>query len=156
MTPERIKAFLKSFYEVYVLDCFEGFEVASSTDEMAKKMEQYDVKAYFLNHLEIYVESIDYQKEYNRLYNNTLFYASRDNNPEVFNELEIFLIENIQLFLHTILEAGLNTHVSKDKKVEDLKIFLKPIDNKSIKLLELIDKAEEKMKVLQILPPAMG
>jgi hypothetical protein len=106
--------------------------------------------------LDVYVEHCDYRKEYDFLYNPQLFELSREKNPEIFNELEIFLIENIQLFFHTILEAAITTHIIKESTIKGLKIIVKPLDNKSVKLVELVDGAERRMKEKGILPPAMG
>ncbi|HVD97497.1 MAG TPA: hypothetical protein VNB90_04775 [Cytophagaceae bacterium] len=155
MTPERIKLFLRCFYEYYIDKVFEGFE-ADADDGQTSKLEQYDVKGYFLKNLDIYIENCDFQKEYAKIYNPELFSISKEQNPEAFNELEIFLIENIQLFLHTILEAAINNLILKDTKIKELKIYLKPIDNKTIKLVNIVDAAEKKMKDLNVWPPAMG
>jgi hypothetical protein len=155
MTPERIKFFLRCFYEQYILDCYQGYDVDSDQESVTENLGKYDINGYFLKYLDIYVENADFMKEYPILYNPGLFDISREQKPEDFNELQIFLIENIQLFLHTILEAAINTQL-KTSKINGLKLYMKPIDNKDIKLLDLIDKAEKKMTKLQVLPPAMG
>ncbi len=156
MTPERIKLFLRCFYEAYTEASYQGFEADIENDVLTQQLENYDVNSYFLKHLDIYVQSVDFMKEYDRIYNPALFSIAKEANPEAFNDLEIFLIENIQLFLHTILEAAINTQLLKDEKVKGLTLYMKPVDNKSLKLVELIDEAEKKMKDLNVLPPAMG
>jgi hypothetical protein len=155
MTPERIKLFLRCFYEQYILDCYQGYDVDTDQESLSENLGKYDINGYFLKYLDIYIENTDFMKEYSVLYNPALFDVSREQNPEVFNELQIFLIENIQLFLHTILETAINTQ-SKTSKINGLKLYMKPIDNKSIRLIELVEKAEKKMTKLQVLPPAMG
>ena len=155
MTPERIKLFLRCFYEQYITDCYQGYDVESDLESLSENLGKYDINGYFLKYLDIYIENADFMKEYAVLYNPALFDSAREQKPEDFNDLQIFLIENIQLFLHTILEAAINTQL-KTSKVNGLKLYMKPIDNKSIRLLDLIDKAEKKMTKLQILPPAMG
>ena len=155
MTPERIKTFLRCFYEEYIITCYEGYE-ADADDALVEKMEQYDVQGYFIKNLDIYIENSDFMKEYSIIYNTKLFGSTKEQNPEPFNDLQIFLIENIQLFLHTILEAAINSYVLKDSKIKELKLFIKPIDNKTIHLLNLIDSTEGKMKNINVLPPAMG
>jgi hypothetical protein len=156
MTPERIKLFLRCFYEEYVRTVYQGFEAETETEELARQLNDYDVHSYFLNHLDIYVQHCDFMKEYSFIYNPAIFDISKEKQPETFNELELFLIENIQLFLHTILEAAINTYIVKTSTIKGLKIFVKPIDNKSIKIVDLVDKAEKRMKELNVLPPAMG
>ncbi len=155
MTPERIRFFLRCFYEQYILDCYQGYEVDSDQEGLTENLNKYDINGYFIKYLDIYVENTDFMKEYALLYNPILFNSSREQKPEDFNELQIFLIENIQLFLHTILEAAINSQL-KPSKAKGLKLHIKPIDNKEIKLISLIDKAEEKMKELNVSPPAMG
>jgi hypothetical protein len=157
MTPDRIKLFLRCFYEFYVLECYERFEVeATENKELSEKMENYDVQGYLIKNLDIYTENCDFLKEYSIFYNPVLFDLKKEANPELFNELQIFLIENIQLFFHTILEAAINSYVLKDSKITGLKLYVKPIDNKNIRLIDLIDKAENTMKGLNVSPPAMG
>jgi hypothetical protein len=157
MTPERIKLFLRCFYKHYILECYEGYDIdANENGDLQAKMERYDVNGYFLRHLDIYIENTDFMKEYALIYNPALFNISKESNPEAFNELQIFLIENIQLFLYAILEAAINANILKNSQVNGLRINIKPIDNKSIMLLKLIDKAEDEMKNLGISPPAMG
>ena len=157
MTPERIKLFLRCFYERYVSDCYVGYDVESDTENgLSEKMEHYNVQDYFIENLDIYVENCDFLKEYTVLYNPALFNILKEENPEPFNELQIFLIENIQLFLHTILEAAINSYVLKTSKIKELKLYIKPIDNTSVCLLDLIDGAENNMKKLNVSPPAIG
>lgn len=156
MTPERIKMFLRCFYEEYITKAYQGFEAETESDEQAQQLDNYDVQAYFLKHLDIYVQHCDYKKEYTYIYNPRIFDISKEKEPETFNELELFLIENIQLFLHTILEAAIHTYIIKESGSSGLKIFMKPIDNNSIKLVDLVDSTERKMKEMNILPPAMG
>ncbi|HSZ26310.1 MAG TPA: hypothetical protein VK766_11340 [Cytophagaceae bacterium] len=156
MTPDRIKLFLSCFYEQYILECYQGYTMEVSQVELSEKLEKYDVTGYFLKHLDIYVENCSYLKEYSILYNPSLFDIQREANPEVFNELQIFLIENIQFFLYTILEAAINSHGRNMSAPIGLQIQVKPIDNKHIKLIHLIEKAEQKMNDLNVMPPAMG
>lgn len=157
MTPERIKYFLRSFYESYIQTCYDGYEVNyDSKNEPNEDLERYNIEDYFIKHLDIYIENCNFMKEYEMIYNPLLFNLKKEDNPEVFNDLQIFFIENIQLFLHTILESALNTLVVKEQKVKELKLFMKAIDNKTIKLLAIIDDAEDKMKASNVLPPAMG
>ncbi len=157
MTPDRIKLFLRCFYEAYIEKCYEGFEIESDDNpEISRKMNAYDVQGYFIKNLDIYTENSDFLKEYTIIYNPVLFNIKKEDNPELFNELQIFLIENIQLFFHTILEAVINSYVLKDSKIKGLKLFVKAIDNKNIKLIDLIDASESTMKKLNVSPPAMG
>jgi hypothetical protein len=157
MTPERIKLFLRCFYKNYILECYEGYDMdADKNGDLQEKMEHYDVTGYFLKHLDIYVDNTDFMKEYALLYNPALFNAQKESNPEVFNELQIFLIENIQLFLYAILEAAINSYILKTSKVNNLRLRIKPIDNKTVELVKLIDLAEGEMKNMGISPPAMG
>ncbi len=156
MTPDRIQAFLRCFYEQYLEDSFQGFEVEEEDEKLMEAIEQYDVHGYLSKNLDIYIQHCDWRKEYSILYNPKLFRISKESDPEAFNELEIFLIENIQLFFHTILEAALNTYILKSSSVKGLKIHMKPVDNAQLRLETLVDLAEEKMKKLNILPPAMG
>ncbi len=155
MTPDRIKFFLRSFYQAYILSCYERYEIEAD-NELEKKVEQYDIQGYFFKNLDIYVENCDFLKEYQTLYNPKLFAIKKEDDPELFNDLQIFLIENIQLFLHTILETGINSYLLKTTKIKGIKLYMKVIDNTNIKLIELIDQAEEEMKNKNILPPAMG
>ncbi len=155
MTESRIKTFLVYFYEQYILTCYNGFELAIENKELLKKIENYDIEGYFLKHLDIYVESGDAFKEYSMLYNNTLFAGSRDQNPEDFNQLELFLIENIQLFVHTILEEALKKTVERSDSL-GVRLYFKPIDNKEVKLIDLVSCSEQKMKEEGLMPPSMG
>jgi len=156
MTPERIKNFLSFFYKSYIHNSYIGFELKYKDDDLIQKLENYDIQNYFIQHLDIYIENTDFLKEYNLIYNARLFYISKENAAEEFNDLEIFLIENIQLFLHTIFESAIQKLILKENK--EIGIFLKftPIDNKSCKLIDLITEAEENMKTAGINPPAMG
>lgn len=156
MTPERIKLFLRCFYEEYVENAYQGFEAEAETEELAKQLDSYDVHSYFIKNLDIYVQHCDFMKEYTFIYNPRIFDIPKEKEPETFNDLELFLIENIQLFLHTILEAAINTYILKDSSINGLQIIVKPIDNKSVKLVDLVDGAEKRMKSLHVLPPAMG
>jgi hypothetical protein len=157
MTPDRIKLFLRCFYECYVVDCYEGYDIESDPEQgLSEKMNNYNVQGYFIENLDIYVSHCDFMKEYSILYNPALFTILKKENPEPFNELQIFLIENIQLFFHTILEAAINSYVLKTSKIKGLKLYMKPIDNTTIRLLDLIDTTENNMKKLNVLPPAMG
>ncbi len=156
MTPERIKLFLRCFYEEYIEASYQGYEVDTESEALTEQLGKYDVNRYYLKHLDIYIETGDFMKEYAMIYNPSLFSISKEAEPESFNDLEIFLIENIQLFLHTILEAAVNSQILKNSKVKGLKLYMNPIDNKSLKLVELVDDAEKKMKLLNVLPPAMG
>ena len=157
MTPERIKFFLKCFYEEYINQCYQGYDIESDVKkELSKKMENYDIEGYFVKNLDIYVENCDFMKEYSILYNPLLFSIKKEDNPELFNELQLFLIENIQLFLHTILESAIKAYLANDSNATGIRVFIKAIDNKNSKLIDLIDLAEENMKKNNILPPAMG
>ncbi len=157
MTPNRINLFLRCFYEAYILECYLQFKIESDKEkELSEKLENYDVTGYLIKNLDIYVENCDFLKEYTILYNPVLFNVKKESNPELFNELQIFLIENIQLFLHTILETAINSYILKESKIKSLKLYLKPIDNRTVSLIDLIEIAENKMKILNILPPAMG
>jgi len=156
MTPERIKLFLRCFYEAYILDCYQGFEIEDDTENWSKKMDQYNISGYLIENLDIYIENCDFLKEYSIIYNPVLFDSKKETNPELFNELQISLIENIQLFLHTILEAVINSQILKTSKVKGLRLYIAAIDNKKIYLLNLVEKAEEQMKKLHVHPPAMG
>ncbi len=157
MTPDRIKLFLRSFYECYIIDCYQGYKVASeSAAEVSEKMDHYNVEGYFIENLDIYVENCDFLKEYNLLYNPALFNIAKEANPELFNELQLFLIENIQLFLHAMLEAAIHSYVAESSQSVEFEFYIKPIDNKNIRLIDLIDAAEAAMKKMNYLPPAMG
>lgn len=156
MTEERIKTFLFCFYEQYIESAYLGFEVATEDPELTAQLDQYDVHSYFLRYLDVYVQNSDFMKEYTFLYNPSLFTSTKEAQPESFNDLEIFLIENIQLFLHTILEAAIHKQILKDSQVEGLQIHMKPVDNKAVKLVDLVDGAEKRMKERNVMPPAMG
>lgn len=155
MTESRIKTFLTYFYECYILTCYKGFELPIEEEGLGEKILAYDLKSYFLKHLDIYVESGDAYKEYATLYKSSLFVVSREHDPEVFNQLELFLIENIQLFAHTIVEAALEKITGKTTS-SGIRLHFKPIDNKEVKLIDIVTYAEEKMKANDLLPPSMG
>ncbi len=157
MTPERIKLFLRCFYERYTEASYQGYELLPEQAELTDELGKYDVNGYFLKHLDIYIQNCDFRKEYGILYNPSLFESSKEAQAEAFNELELFLIENIQLFLHTILEAAIHSGITGVKVAsQGLKIYMRPVDNKSLRLIDLIDAAEQRMKELKVLPPAMG
>jgi hypothetical protein len=153
MTPERIKLFLRYFYEQYVNRCYKGCEVVLE-DGSIFDMEQYDISQYMINNLEIYIEHCDHIKEYSVIYNPFLFNMTRQEKPEDFNKLQIFMIENIQLFFHAILESVVCSTLAKDRKVKKIKLFFRMIDNGEVKLMDLVTSAEEQMKINKIQPPS--
>ena len=155
MTPERINSFLHSFYEQYVETCYKGCEVILE-DGSSVDMNQFDVPQYLINHLDIYMEHCNCIKEYSIIYNPSLFYASRKDKPEDFNQFHIYMIDNIQLFFYTILESVISETILNEKKIKKLKLSYHLIDNGEIQLLDLITAAEEKMKSKGIKPPAQG
>ena len=115
---------------------------------------QYNVPQYLINNLDIYLEHSDCVKEYAMVYNPLLFNAARTEKPEDFNKLQIFMIDNIQLFFHTIIESVISTTLVKEKKIKKIKLFFKMIDNLDIKLIDLIIDAEKQMRLNQLVPPS--
>jgi hypothetical protein len=156
MTPDRIKLFLRCFYKQYLLQSYQRVEAGGQQGDLSQEIEQYDVPAYLIKHLDIYLDSCDPMKDYNMVYNIRLFETTKITEPELFNELQIFMIENILLFWHTILEAAIQSHMLKSGKPEKVKLHLLPIDNLEIQLTSLIQQAEEEMEQMNVLPPARG
>lgn len=154
MTQERIQQFLQFFYESYTETCFQNCEVLLE-DGSSFTVDKSEVGDFLVQHIDIYVEHTDYSREYTTIYNSSLFHSNRNNKPEEFNKFQIFLIENIQLFFHTILEAAY-TKKYMTKRIKKIKLSMKLIDNQEVNLLDIINQAEEKMKSLQMIPPSQG
>jgi hypothetical protein len=154
MTKERIQQFLQFFYGSYFETCFQGCEVLLE-DGSSFQADATEVRDFLLQHIDIYIEHTDYLKEYSTIYNTSLFNIDRLTKPEDFNKLQIFLIENIQLFFYTILEAAY-TKKYMAQKIKKIKLSFKQIDNQEIKLIDLINLSEEKMVNLQLIPPSKG
>lgn len=155
MTPERIRFFMRYFYEQYVGRCYKGCEVILE-DGSVFDIGQYNVPQYMINNLDIYIEHCDFMKEYPIVYNSFLFEVTRQEKPEDFNKLQIFMIDNIQLFFHTIVESVAATTLVKEKKIKKIKLFFKMIDNAEVKLIDLVTSAENQMKAKQLVPPSEG
>lgn len=155
MIPERIKLFLHYFYAQYVENCYKGTEVVLA-DGSTFDMGQFNVPQYMVNHLDIYIEHCNYEKEYSLLYNPSLFYSSRKKEPEEFNQLHIYMIDNIQLFFHTILDSVISKTLLKENKIKALKLQFRLIDNEEVKLMDLVNAAEKKMIAQGIEPPSKG
>lgn len=138
MSPERLARFLYFFYKGYLRQSFiDGKALNESHGEIG--LDEFDVLSYLQKNVDIYVQHTEMDKDYAALYNTKLFYSDKTKEPELFNELEIFLIENFQLFCHTILQAVLQ------KKFPDLvrlDLKFRPIDNKEVHLLPLVEDAE--------------
>jgi hypothetical protein len=155
MTPERIKGFLQYFYSQYIAVCYEGCEVVQD-DDSTIDMEPYNVAGYLNANLDIYMEHCNYEREYNQIYNKSMFQQNRTETPEPFNELQIFLIENIQMFFHAMLGAVVKEKLAKDKNVKEIIIKFRQIDNEKINFREMVYAAEDNMKSNGLMPPSMG
>jgi hypothetical protein len=154
MTQERIQQFLQLFYESYTDTCFQSCEVFLE-DGSSFTVDKSEVCNFLIQHIDIYVEHTDYSKEYATIYNSSLFHSNRTSKPEEFNKFQIFLIENIQLFFHTILEAAY-TKKYMSKRIKKIKLSMKLIDNQEVNLLDIINQTEERMKGMQMIPPSQG
>ena len=138
MSPEKLARFLYFFYKAYLKKCYAG---ATAKDEQGNSLDltETDIPGYLQKHVDIYVQHTDMNKDYQHLYNTGLFYVKKEEKPDVFNELELFFIENFHLFCHSITQAALT------KKYSELKVLnltFRPIDNHSVSLLALVEDAE--------------
>lgn len=156
MTQDRILSFLAYFYQQYLDKSYTSVRITPENPLLEGKLAQFDMKDFLLSHLDIYLSLCEPEKEYQFIYNVSLFTSTREEKAEAFNELQLFLIENIQLFFHSMAEATFR----KKKLIEDeeVRVLLSfaPIDNRKLRLVELVYAAEDQMKADGLKPPAMG